>query len=150
MLDWEKRIEEICDQLEIDPEVYNDDDNAKEMVAKLLGFPSFACFSSLPESSAIIDGRGILLLEGHKMQQASLSEACVYQIKQNYLSTLDELDLERAVNHFIKYLEEHFDNEFATVALLNLQKVMKDVYPIDEFKSFEKYEKSLKKILESI
>lgn len=150
MLDWERRIEEICDRLEIDPEVYNSDDNAKEIVAKLFGFPSFACFSSLPESSAIVDSRGTPLLEGHKMQQAPLAEACVDQIKRKYLSNLDELELERGVNHFIKYLEEHFDDEFAIVGLMSLQTKMKDVYPINEFKSFQKYEKSVQKILENI
>lgn len=150
MLDWEQRIEEICERLGIDPEVYNSDDQTKEIIAKLLGFPSFACFAALPESSAIVDGRGSPLLQGHKMQQAPLAEACVDQIKQNYLTSRDELDLERGINRFIKYLEENFDDEFAIVGLISLRAKMEDVYPISEFESFQKYEKSMQKLLENI
>jgi len=147
VLDWEGQIEEICERLGIDPEVYNSDDKTKEIIAKLLGFPSFACFAALPEASAIIDGRGTPLLEGHKMQQMPLATSCVAQIKQNYLTSRDELELEREVNRFIKYLEENFDDECAVVGLLTLHTEMLDICSVNQFSSLNK---DTLKILEKI
>ncbi len=137
MIDWEVKIIEVCEQLDIDPEVYNNDDDAKELVAKLLGFPSFECFVALPEAESILDGRGETLLEGHKMQQLSLGEGCVDRIKAHYQMRQDEIDLEREVTRFIKYMDENFDDEFGVACMAYLFKEMKDVYDISEFSAVE-------------
>lgn len=150
-MDWEIRIEEVCKQLEIEPEVYNTNDDAKEMVAKILGFPSFACFAALPEPSAILDGRGEQLLEGHKMQQLQLAESCVELIKNHYMLSKDEIELEREVNRFIKYVEGNFDDAVATVGLMKLVSELVSVYPqVGLIPSLNKYMKQLMKIREQI
>lgn len=150
-MDWESRIEEVCKTLEIDPEVYNTNDTAKEMVAKILGFPSFACFAALPEPSAVIDGRGEQLLEGHKVQQLPLAEACIDLIKFHYMLSKDEIELEKEVNRFIKYVEENFDNEPAAVGFMKLVQEMVEVYPqIGTFPSLTKYMKQIVRLSEKI
>lgn len=150
MTDWETRIEEVCEQLEIKPEVYNNDDTAKEAVAHMLGFPTFECFALLPEPAAIIDGRGTTLLEGHKMQQHSLSDGCIELIKNHYLLYKDELDLEKEVSRFVKYVAENFDDECAIVALLKLISEMGGIFNVMEFASFKPYEQTLKRLLITI
>ena len=150
MIDWGNRIEKICEQLEIDPEVYNKDHDAKEFVARMLGFPSYECFALLPEPAAIIDGRGITLLEGHKMQQGSIADGCGELIKNHYLLSKDEMDLEKEVNRFVKYVEENFDDECATVALMKLVANMGGIFNVFEFDSLQSYEQSLKRLLVTI
>ena len=147
MINWEIRIQEVCDRLEIDPEVYNDDDDAKEFVARMLGFPTFECFALLPEPSAIIDGRGTTLLEGHKMQQGTIADGCIELIKNHYLLYGDEFDLEKEVNRFVKYLEGNFDSECATVALLKLVTAMGKGFDVLEFDVLQPYEQTLKRLL---
>lgn len=147
MIDWETKIIEVCEQLEIKPEVYNTDDTAKEAVAHMLGFPTFECFAMLPEPAAIIDGRGITLLEGHKLQQGSISDGCVELIKNHYLLSKDEFDLEKEVNRFVKYVEEQFDDECAIVALVKLITKMGGIYNVLDFDALEPYRQQLKKLL---
>lgn len=151
-MDWESRIEEVCEQLEIDPEIYNTNDGAKEMVAKILGFPSFACFAALPEPSAILDGRGERLLEGHRMQQLSLIESCVELIHHHYLLSKDEISLEQEVNRFVKYIERNFDDEPATVGLIKLSSMLMMIHPqFDQIpSSLEKYMKQVRNFIEKI
>jgi len=150
MISWEDRIVEVCELLEIDPEVYNDDDDAKEFVARMLGFSSFDCFAALPEPAAIIDGRGTILLEGHKMQQGAIADGCTEIIKNHYLLSKDEFDLEKEVNRFVKYLEDNFDDECATVALLKLIAEMNGIFSILDFDSLQSYEQCLKRLLVTI
>lgn len=149
-MDWESRIEEVCEQLEIDPETYNTNDGAKEMVARILGFPSFACFASLPEAPAILDGRGERLLEGHRLQQLPLAESCVELIHNHYLLSKDELELEREINRFIKYMERNFDDEPATVGLIKLSSMLMMIHPqFDQIpSSLEKYMKQVRNFID--
>ncbi len=147
-MDWESHIEEVCSRLEIDPEVYNNNDDAKEIVARILGFPSFACFIALPEPADILDGRGKPLLKGHIIQQLPLAESCVALIKQHYLATNNNLELEREVNRFIKYMEENFDDDPAAFGLIKLVGEITEIYPsINTISSIEKYTTKIQKLM---
>lgn len=115
-MDWEALIEEILKEYEITPEVYSDNSDAKEFVARILGFPSYEVFEKLPTPEEILDGRGNDLLVGHKIQQLPLIRGCLALMERHFIlsDNLEELEIE--AKRFVKYVKEHFDYEYIMTA----------------------------------
>lgn len=115
-MDWEAQILEVCDRYKISPEVYTQDPEAREFVARELGFPSYEVFEKLPSPAEILDGRGNDLLVGHKLQQLPLIRSCLELMAQNYYLRDSREDLEIEAKRFVKYVKEHFDYEYIMAA----------------------------------
>lgn len=115
-MDWEAQILEVCDRYKISPEVYTSDPDARELIARELGFPSYQVFEKLPTPSEILDGRGNDLLVGHRLQQLPLIKSCLESMAHNYYLRESREELEIQARNFVKYVKEHFDYEYIMAA----------------------------------
>ena len=116
-MDWEGKIEDICERLGVDTDAYNEDDQVKEVVAKQLGFSSFGVFNAFPEATAIIDGRGNPLLPEHMGYQLELAKSCVDEIYRQYNNSKNFEELQSQTVRFFRYLIENFQIEYGVAAI---------------------------------
>ena len=125
-MDWDAKITEICEELEIDPMIFNDNETTQEVISKRLGFPSFASFIAFPDPVAIVDGRGGPLRPEHLMLSLHLGSACVEEILRQYNVSMNEDDFYRQVNRFFKYVSENFVLEIGVGTLSSAVRSFRD------------------------
>lgn len=152
-MDWEAKIIDICEDLGVETEHYNEDELTREIVAKRLGFPSFESFNAFPESSAIVDGRGSPLRPEHYGFQSLLAESCCNEIRHQYNISVDDLELETQVTRLFHYVMENFQLEQGLVALLQTAKSLEDLIDISSLPCYQlvadKYQGLNEKIIEN-
>lgn len=116
-MDWDAKITEICKELEIDPQLFNDNKTTQEVVSKRLGFLSHKSFIAFPDPMAVIDGRGLPLLPEHSGFQLPLGESCVREIVHQFNISRNIDDLYRNLVRFFDYVSENFQFEHAFIAI---------------------------------
>lgn len=93
--------------------LFNEDETTQEVVAKRLGFTSYASFLAFPSPKAILDGRGALLLPDHMSYQGPLGNACIDEIERGWNISQNRDDVQRQVARLYKYIETNFQYEYA-------------------------------------
>ena len=111
-MDWDTKITAICEELEIDPMLFNEDETTQEVIAKRLGFASYASFVVFPDPIAILDGRGSPVLKDHMTYQGILGHSCIGVIGRHWTTSQNREDLSRQIIRFYRYMNENFQYEY--------------------------------------
>lgn len=119
-LDWDQRITDLCNKLGFVPELYNEDEEFMEWVAKHFGFTDYDTFQSLASAKDILNGMGLPMLVEHKNFEFYLLEDCTMLIGHNYDLYDDEARMSVEVEHFLTFVVENFSDEMKVVALMKL------------------------------
>ena len=102
----------------------NDDETAQEIIAKGLGFKSYDSFLAFPDSKAVIDGRGLPLLEDHRGYQLLLGESCINDMISEFNISRNLEELYRNITRFFNYVMDNFEFEYAFVVISKTVKAM--------------------------
>lgn len=119
-LDWDTRITDLCDKLGFDPELYNEDEEFMEWVAKYFGFKDYKTFLALASPKDILGGMALEMLPGHKNFEFYLLEDCTTLIGHNYDLYDDEERTLFEIENFLTFIAENFSDEMIIVALTKL------------------------------
>ena len=142
LLEWEDKIIEVCERLGVDPELYNEDDDLKEWIAKCFGFKNFATFIALPAVKDIIYGMALELLPDHKNYQYHFIIDCISLIEHNYALYNDAERTESELKNLINYADENFAVEYKALLLeklISMDNNVKDILvKIDSFDEMTK------------
>lgn len=119
-LDWDQRITDLCNKLGFVPELYNEDEEFREWVAKHFGFKDFSTFQALASPKDILGGMGLTMLPEHKNFEFCLLEDCTMLIGHNYDLYNDEVKTLLEIENFLAFIVENFSKEMIVVALIKL------------------------------
>lgn len=120
-LDWDTKITDVLTQLGVDPELYNEDEELKEWVAKNLGFKDYATFFALASAKDILGGMALDMLPEHNNFQWYLAEDCATLIGHNYELYKDYERMKFEIENFLRFIDENFTNEMIIVAIMKLK-----------------------------
>jgi hypothetical protein len=120
ILDWETRIEEICNRLGIEPERCNENEELRDFIAKCFGFIDHDDFITLPTVADIVGEMAVELKPEHKNYQLHLSHDCIATIVKNYVLYSDAEQTEFQIRNFLAYAKTNFTPEIKYVIMVNL------------------------------
>lgn len=130
-LDWEKKINNLCVKYKVDTDHYNDNDEFKETIAKVLGFPSFASFQAFPNPRMIIGGMGNPITEDYLLFVPALLDDCCKEIKRRWFFDRDEKVLLNQTDALLIYiLDNKLPTELAVAGIVNM--TTKYDFPYDQ------------------
>jgi len=119
-LDWDQRITDLCGKLGFVSELYNEDEEFMEWVAKHFGFKDFAIFQALASPKDILGGMGLPMLPEHKNFEFYLLEDCTVLIGHNCDLYNDEARTLLEIENFLAFIMGNFSDEMIVVALMRL------------------------------
>lgn len=119
-LDWDQQITDLCDKLGFVAELYNEDEEFMEWVAKYFGFKDYATFQALACVKDILSGMGLPMLPEHKNFEFYLLEDCTMLIGHNYDLYNDEKRTLLEIAFFLEFAAENFSDEMIVFALKRL------------------------------
>lgn len=126
ILDWEKKIRDLCDRLQVDVDVYGTNNDFRESVARYLGFPSYESFRLFPNPKLIIKEMGTDLLPEHMGLALPLVHDCCVAINMEHsCEDNDELRVRR-IDILTKYICKNFADHYEYKAV-SLQ-IVKDYF----------------------
>ena len=142
ILDWDKKITDVCEQLEIDPEKYNEDDKLKEWMARHFGFKNHEAFAALPIPKDIIYGLALEMWPEHSNYEYHLIHDCLELIEDHYLLFEDHDRTENELKEFLNYADRQFSIESLTFSIeklktLNNEDIKEIVKNMDIFKEIQ-------------
>lgn len=144
---WTQRIEKICEKIGITTDEYNEDDVAKEYVARVLGFKNFEDFQRFPSPEQIIDGLALPLEEQDVVRQLELGMRSVQAVVHNYRLYKNYERTAEQINYLYRFIDNNFMQETQIAVTVFFIKTFKketnqdvyDVFDEDDIPRFAKH-----------
>jgi hypothetical protein len=135
---WTKRIEKICEKIGVTTDDYNENDNVKEYVAKVLGFETFEDFQRFPSPEQIIEGLALPLKEQDIVRQLELGMRAVQMVVHNYRLFKNYERAAEQINYLYRYLDNNFKSETQIAVTVFFIKTFKNETDQDIYDVFDK------------
>lgn len=121
-LDWEGKIENLCEKYGVHTDHYNQNNEFKETIAKALGFSSFETFQQFPNPSLIVDGMGNPLIPEYLTFLPALLDDCCKIIQKRWIYKQDPNKKLKQTNELLLYIiSNNIPNE---IVLATIQRMI--------------------------
>ncbi|MBC8342498.1 MAG: hypothetical protein H8E61_00780 [Bacteroidetes bacterium] len=127
-LNWQDKIIETCEQLGVDPELFGEDTDLREWVAKHYGFESYDSFFALATCKDIVGGMALPMLPDHHNYEYHLMMDTIELIEHNFDLYADITRTEQEIEYFMQFVNENFTTEvqiatLKTITAITLRKI---------------------------